>query len=99
MENNMLDIIRKYFAGQPVLRVWLFGSYSRGDQTEDSDVDLLVDFDHQNANIGLMEYVRIMYGLSELLNKKVDLVENGTLLPSIAEAVNNDKKLIYERTT
>lgn len=98
MDQNLLEIIRNYFATQPVLRVWLFGSFSRGEQTADSDVDLLVDFDHEHAKIGLFEYVRMMNTLSELLNRKVDLVENGALLPFAAATADRDKKLIYERT-
>lgn len=98
MKENMLTIIRNYFSTQPILRAWVFGSYSRGEQTDDSDIDILVDFDHDNAYIGLLEYVRIMNGLSALLNKKVDLVENGTLLPFAEKSVNQDKLLIYERT-
>ena len=33
--------LRRYFATQPIERVWLFGSFSRGEETETSDVDLL----------------------------------------------------------
>lgn len=98
MKDGMLQIIRDYFSMQPVLRAWVFGSYSRGEQTEESDIDILVDFDHEHASIGLMEYVKIMNRLSELLNVKVDLVENGTLLPFAEESANRDKLLVYERT-
>ena len=34
--------IAEYFKTQPVLKVWLFGSFSRGEQREDSDVDILI---------------------------------------------------------
>ena len=30
---------------KPIRRAWLFGSYSRGDETPESDIDILVDFD------------------------------------------------------
>lgn len=98
MNDSIFDIIRNYFSSQPILKAWVFGSYSRGEQTEDSDIDILVDFDHENASIGLMEYVKIMNGLSALLHRKVDLVENGTLLPFAATSADHDKILIYERT-
>ncbi len=38
---NMIELIRDYFKTQPVLKVWLFGSYTRGEETHVSDVDLL----------------------------------------------------------
>ncbi len=94
MSEQMLQTIRDYFATQPVQRAWLFGSYARGEEHEDSDVDILVDFDD---NVSLLGHVRIMYGLEDQLGRKVDLVTNGTLLPFAEKTANHDKKLIYER--
>ena len=78
-------------------RAWIFGSYARGDETSDSDIDLLVVFDHHNAEIGLMEYARIINDLTNRLGYLVDLVEDGTLLPYAQESAELDKLLIYER--
>lgn len=89
--------IADYLATQPVTKAWLFGSYARGEQREDSDVDILVDFDHDNASIGLMEYVHMINDLSKRLGRSVDLVEAGTLLPFAERSANQDKYLIYER--
>ena len=94
MSDNMLQIIRDYFATQPVQRAWLFGSYARGEEREDSDVDILVDFDD---TVSLLGHVRMMNELKDLLNKDVDLVTNGTLLPFAEKTANRDKKMIYER--
>ena len=94
MSEQMLQTIREYFATQPVERAWLFGSYARGEEREDSDVDLLVDFDD---DVSLMGHVRMMYALQDRLGKKVDLVTNGTLLPFAEKTAQNDKTLIYER--
>lgn len=93
----MLEKIRSFFASQPVNRAWVFGSYSRGEQTSDSDVDILVDFDREHATIGLFEYVRMINQLRILTGKEIDLVENGSLLPFADESVQKDKLLIYER--
>ena len=94
MSEQMLQTIRDYFVTQPVQRAWLFGSYARGEEREDSDVDILVDFDD---HVGLLKHVNIMYGLEDIIGKKVDLVTNGTLLPFAERTANRDKKLIYER--
>lgn len=93
----MIQTIRDYFATQPVLKAWLFGSYARGEETPESDVDILVEFDHDNAIVGLLQYCRIMNELSDRIGKDVDLVENGTLLPFAEKTANQDKRLIYER--
>lgn len=98
MSEAMIDIIRDCFATQPVLKAWLFGSFARGEETPESDVDILVMFDHENASVGLMQYCHIMNELSDRIGRNVDLVEDGTLLPFAARTANQDKKLIYERS-
>jgi len=95
----MLQTIRDYFATQPVQRAWLFGSYARGEEREDSDVDILVDFDQENASVGLLQFCHIMNELSDRLGRPVDLVVNGTLLPFAERTANQDKQLIYERVS
>ena len=42
MNVNVIDNIRQYFSTQPVRKAWLFGSFSRGGETAQSDVDILV---------------------------------------------------------
>ena len=88
--------IAEYFKTQPVNRVWLFGSYARGEETPESDVDILVAFDHSKP-IGLFAYARMWRELEERLGTKVDLVEEGTLRPAAEQTANRDKIMIYER--
>ena len=94
----MMSIIADYFKTQPVLKVWLFGSYARGEETPESDVDLLVEFDHSTP-IGLFAYAQMWRELEERLGRQVDLVEEGTLLPFAVESANRDKRLVYERAS
>lgn len=96
-DQSIIDIIREYFSTQPILRAWIFGSYARGEQTPDSDIDILVDFDHQNARITLFTLVEIADTLREKTSKEIDLVENGRMLPFAQRTADNDKLLIYER--
>ena len=91
----MTKTIAEYFKTQPVLKAWLFGSYSRGEQTKDSDVDILVLLD-KSRPIGL-KFFGMWNDLEELLGQKVDLVSDGTLLPFAQQSVEKDKILIYER--
>ena len=88
--------IADYFRTQPVLRAWLFGSFAREEQRDDSDIDILVEFDH-SAPIGLFAYARMWRELKEKLGRDVDLVEDGTMRPLIAEDAYHDRQLIYER--
>lgn len=93
----MTQQIRNYLATQPVLKAWVFGSFARGEERPDSDIDLLVSFDRQNAKVGLLKYASMILDLEKLLGKEVDLVEEGALLPFAERTANRDKKLIYER--
>ena len=100
MNSNTKDIIipaiQGYFATLPITKAWLFGSYSRGEESAESDVDILVAFD-KNAKISLFKYADIICQLETILNHKVDLVEEGSLLHFAQENVDNDKVLIYEK--
>ena len=92
----MTQAIAEYFKTQPVLKAWLFGSFARGEETPSSDVDILVQFDHRQP-IGLLRYAGMWREIEELIGRKVDLVEDGTLMPFAVESANRDKQLIYER--
>ena len=98
MNSDVIERVRDYLSTQPVVRAWVFGSYSRGEQTPSSDVDILVEFD-EAANVSLIGYVRIQHELENIFGRKVDLVEDGSLLPFAAENADKDRKLIYERET
>ncbi|MEE3483564.1 MAG: nucleotidyltransferase domain-containing protein [Bacteroidales bacterium] len=95
MNANVRNIIVNYFRNQPVEKAWIFGSYSRGEEREDSDVDILVTF-KKNERIGL-KYAAMVCDLEDLLQKKVDMVVDGTLLPFARKSAEHDKVLIYER--
>ncbi|MBR6716209.1 MAG: nucleotidyltransferase domain-containing protein [Prevotella sp.] len=89
--------IAEYFKTKPVIKAWLFGSYSRGEQRPWSDVDILVQYDRRKP-IGLLKIAEMKVDLEDLLGCEVDLVEDGLLRPWVVESVNRDRKLIYERT-
>lgn len=94
--NSIIPAIQKFFTTQPIVKAWLFGSYSRGEEKTGSDVDISVSFD-KDAHITLFKYADIICQLEKLLKQKVDLVEEGTLLPFAQQTANEDKILIYER--
>ena len=67
--------------------VGLFGSYARGDQREDSDVDVLVEFD-DTANF--LHLTGLGFFLEELLQRKVDIASRRALRPRMATVVTKD---------
>lgn len=94
---NMINVIADYFKTQPVLKAWLFGSYARGEETPVSDVDLLVVFDDES--VSLLKHAGMIGDLEKILERPVDLAVDGTLRPRVAESVNREKMLIYERAS
>lgn len=67
-----------------VTRSSLFGSYVHGEQREDSDIDMLVDFPRGK---GLFEFAGLQFKLEDALEKKVDLVEYESLHPLLKERI------------
>ena len=91
----MKKTLANYFKTQPVLKAWLFGSFARGEETPDSDVDILVVLDHSQP-VGL-KFFGMYEDLKELLNRNVDLVTEPSLSPFARKSVERDRQLIYER--
>lgn len=69
----------------------VFGSYIRGEQTENSDFDLLVQF---KKKPGLLKYIELENHLSDLLGVKVDLVMKSALKPNIGKHILNEVEAI-----
>lgn len=93
--DDIKKVIEGYFKDKPVNKVWLFGSYARGDADEDSDVDVLVDVDNSKP-VGL-DYFGWHIDLAELVNKKVDLISYGWVNKRLWPYIETDMKLIYEK--
>lgn len=92
----MTQQIAEYLKTQPVVKAWLFGSFARGEETADSDVDILVEYE-KGAHISLLTISHMMGELEKSTGRRIDLIEDGCLLPFAVESANRDKKLIYER--
>ncbi len=66
----------------------IFGSYVRGEQTEDSDVDILVDFP---SGMSLFDVVELQYKLEDALGKSVDLVGYKTIKPRLKQYILSEQ--------
>ena len=71
-----------------VTRSSLFGSYVRGDNRKDSDIDILVDLP---KGLSLFDVVELQYKLEEALGKKVDLVQYNTIKPRLREYILSEQ--------
>ena len=69
-----------------VTELALFGSYSRDEQTAESDIDIMVSF---NNNLG-SSFLDMMYELDRLFNKEVQVVSKEGIKPKYFQAIKDD---------
>lgn len=89
MNKEISNTIQEYFKTQPVEKAWVFGSFSRGEERPESDVDIIVSL-IPGIRLGL-KFFAMNLELERLLNRSVDLVIEGDLLPFAEEMANRDK--------
>ena len=93
---RLFNATQKYLSSIPVLKAWVFGSFARGEENSESDLDLLVDYD-KSRKLSLLDVIRFKLDLEKILGREVDLIENGCLKPFAIPSAERDKYLIYER--
>jgi len=76
---------RERIKGFGVGRLWLFGSCVRGEQSEESDIDLVVEFEHGKKTFD--NYMDLKFFLEELLGRDVDLLTVEAVKPAIKNRV------------
>ena len=67
--------------------VGVFGSYARGEENKNSDLDILIDVD---SKLNLLELIGLEQELSEMLGIKVDLVTLRSVHPSLKPYIESD---------
>jgi len=72
-----------------VKEIGIFGSFARGEQTDKSDIDVLVEFS-ENAKVGFVKFIGLEEFLSERLQRKIDLVTKDALKPIIKGKILHD---------
>lgn len=72
--------------------VWIFGSYVKNKQNENSDIDIIVRT--EDVAIGF-KIVEVKYALEEALEKEVDIITTGSIKGSLLENEDLEEILIY----
>lgn len=96
MDSKLKNTISNYFVGQPVVKAWVFGSFSRGEETSKSDIDIMVVLD-PSQKVGF-KFFQMREDLKNLLGREIDLVTESSVLPFAKENAEHDRMLVYERT-
>src|SRR6266516_880190 len=95
LSNTEKLMLQKFFAGKPVKKAYLFGSYARNEADSKSDIDIMVELDHSKP-IG-MKFFIYRQEREDLLKMKVDIVTAEGISKYVRPLIDKDKILIYER--
>ena len=89
---ELRQIIAPLAKSYGVERVYLFGSYARGDITEHSDIDLRID----KGKVRGLALAGLLVDLEDALGVPVDLLTTASLDEQFLASIQNDEVLLYE---
>lgn len=87
--NALIDVCRE----NDVAKLAVFGSTARGEASDNSAIDLLVEFSKRKSLLALVAVERKM---SAALGRKVDLITEAAISPYLREQIKKDLRVIYE---
>ena len=89
IKHRSVPVAQKY----GVKRLGLFGSYARGEATQESDVDLRID----KGTIRGLRFAGLLGDLEDALGKHVDLISTGGMDEAFRRSIAREEVLLYER--
>lgn len=93
MSNQEIKNYITYFLKEKgVIKASLFGSFARGDNTESSDIDLILQL---NNDKNLFDLAEIKVDLEEKFNRKVDVLTYNSINPHIREEILKDQEILF----
>ncbi|MDQ3098992.1 MAG: nucleotidyltransferase family protein [bacterium] len=90
--DNLINKITPILQQNKVKKAAIFGSYARGDQNDQSDIDLLVKLPDE---LSLLDVIGIQQDIEDAVGRKVDLVEYEALKPAIRESILSQAQIIF----
>ncbi|MBC8385855.1 MAG: nucleotidyltransferase family protein [Candidatus Cloacimonetes bacterium] len=92
-KNEIYSVIITFLSKYDPSKIGVFGYYARNENTEESDIDILVNF---KKKIDYFEFVEIELVLSEMLGKRVDLVAERSINPKLKPYIYKDLRIIFQ---
>lgn len=96
IKKRLLEAVKEDEHFADIKSVAIFGSYVNGQASEDSDIDVLIDF-VPSARIGLFEFVGIKHNFESALRKQVDLLTPDSISKFFRDEVLKQAESIYEK--
>lgn len=92
--NQIKSIVTSYFSKEPVSKVYLFGSYARGQANAASDIDILI---YPDKTLSLFTIGGYKSDLEKITGKGFDIIPETSLDPLVKPYIQNDLMIVYER--
>lgn len=89
IQKNIVEFLK----ARNAKKIGLFGSFARNEETEKSDIDVLVSF---REGVNFFDLVGIELDLSDLVGKKIDLVEEEGINKRLKPSVERDLQILYQ---
>ena len=89
---KLVEVCRK----NDVVLMVIFGSFVRGEQSSESDIDIAIEFD-KNSRKTLLDLVRVEEELTEIFGRRVDLGIFSSISPYIIDYVKREMRVIMKR--
>ena len=95
--DEIIDLLMPIFTSNPIDRVILFGSYAKGNPTQSSDIDILID---SNGKVTGIDFFGILEDITEVLDVPVDMLEASQIINGSLVQLEIEKTgvVIYEKT-
>lgn len=89
---EICDKIAELLKNHGAKKIAIFGSFVRGEDKRGSDIDVIVEFSERKS---LLEFVGIERELSEVLERKVDLLTEKSISPYLIDSIKKEMEVIY----
>ncbi|MDR3583027.1 MAG: nucleotidyltransferase family protein [Candidatus Pacebacteria bacterium] len=90
IKNKIIPILKR----QGATKAAIFGSFARGEENKNSDLDLLVEFKKSKS---LLEMIRIQFEIEKKIGRKVDLLTYNGINHRLKDIILKEQKVIYEK--
>ena len=92
---NKIEALKKriipFLKENDVKKAGIFGSFARGEDKKNSDIDILIEFNHVKS---LLDVVRLEFLLSRILKRKIDLLTYKGIHPLLKERILKEERRI-----
>lgn len=91
IKSRSIPILKKH----GIKKAAIFGSYTKGTQTKDSDIDILVEF-KDVKNKSLLDLIGLEQELQEFFNENIDVITYNSIHPLLKDSILKEQVVFYE---